>query len=181
MIIELIKTKIKCDKTVQLVRKSLKAGYIDPNTSKHVRPLEGTPQGSVLSPLLANIVLNELDRYMDNLKKSFETGKKRGRKKEYDKITASHRIQFIQRTKPGSLALERRNIPSTDLNAPDFKRLMYLRYADDFVILVTGTKDEAKHIKHLVADVLNKKCGLELHKDKTTITACRDGFHFQGA
>lgn len=58
---------------------------------------------------------------------------------------------------------------------------MYLRYADDFVILVTGTMDDAKHIKHLVAETLNKKCGLELHKDKTSITACRDGFLFLGA
>lgn len=179
-----VKSQIKCDKTIQLVRKSLIAGYIDPNTNNHVKPSEGTSQGSVLSPLLANIVLNELDQRMDKIKQSFETGKKRSRNKEYDKLTS--RIQNLQKSHPGSpeikkLAMERRLIPSTDLNDPNFKRLMYLRYADDFVILVTGTMDDAKHIKHLVADTLNKKCGLELHEDKTAIAACRDGFLFLGA
>lgn len=179
-----IETVIKCDKTLQLIRKSLTAGYLDPKTSKLVRPTEGTPQGSVLSPLLANIVLNELDLGMDKIQNSYEKGKKRSRNKEYDKLTS--RIQYLQKSQPGStdirtLAMERRNIPSTDLNDPNFKRLMYLRYADDFVILVTGTMDDAKHIKHLVADILLKKCGLELHKDKTAITACREGFLFLGA
>lgn len=184
IIMKRIETVIKCDKTLQLIRKSLTAGYLDPETSKLVRPTEGTPQGSVLSPLLANIVLNELDLSMDKIQNSYEKGKKRSRNKEYDKLTS--RIQYLQKSQPGStdirtLAMERRNIPSTDLNDPNFKRLMYLRYADDFVILVTGTMDDAKHIKHLVADILLKKCGLELHKDKTAITACREGFLFLGA
>ena len=64
---------------------------------------------------------------------------------------------------------------------PNFKHLIYLRYADDFVILIIGSIDEAKHIKHMVADCLNKKCGLELYKDKTLITATKDGFSFLGA
>lgn len=179
-----IGARIKCDKTLQLIRKSLTAGYLEPNTLRFIRPTEGTPQGSVLSPLLANIVLNELDLSMDKIQKSFEVGKKRTRNKEYDKLTS--RIQYLQNSHPGSpeiktLAMARRNIPSSDLNDPNFKRLMYLRYADDFVILITGTMDDAKHIKHLVADILQKKCGLELHKDKTAITACREGFLFLGA
>lgn len=64
---------------------------------------------------------------------------------------------------------------------PDFKRLMYLRYADDFVILVSGSINDAKLVKVRAADVLQKQCGLELNKDKTLITATKEGFRFLGA
>jgi len=173
-----------CDKTLQLIRKSLTAGSIDPATNEHIRPTEGTPQGSVFSPLLANIVLDELDQSIEKIRTSFESGKKRSRNKEYDKLTSQ--IQYLQKSQPGSSAVKeladiRRSLPSLNPMDPNFKRLMYLRYADDFVILVTGSIDDAKHIKHLVADNLKKKCGLELHKEKTTITAIKEGFTFLGA
>ena len=90
---ERISNTVKCDKTLQLIRKSLTAGYIDPMNGTHVRPTEGTPQGSVLSPLLANIVLNELDHCVAKMKSSFEIGKKRARNPEYDKLTS--RIQHL--------------------------------------------------------------------------------------
>lgn len=64
---------------------------------------------------------------------------------------------------------------------PNFKRLMYLRYADDFVILIIGSINEAKYIKQLVADILKSKCGLELNEEKTKISATKEGFKFLGA
>ena len=179
-----IESYVTCDKTLQVIRKSLTAGYIDPETGALVKTTEGTPQGSVMSPLLANIVLNELDDKVEEIKARFEKGKKRTRNKEYDLITSQ--IQYLQRTQPGSpkikeLALRRRSLPSSDLFDPNFRRLMYLRYADDFVILISGPIHDAKHIKHLIADILVKKCGLVLHKDKTLITATNEGFKFLGA
>jgi len=131
-----------------------------------------------------NIVLNKLDQKMEDIKKSFNKGAKRAKNKEYDAITS--RLQTLRKNKKGSseikkLAATRRYHPSLDPFDSNFKRLMYLRYADDFVILVIGSINEAKHIKHQVADILNKKCGLELHKDKTIITASKDGFKFLGA
>nr|CEG03731.1 unnamed protein product [Fusarium pseudograminearum CS5834] len=80
-----------CDKTLQLVRKSLKAGYIHPDTGEHIRSTEGTPQGSVFSPLLANIVLDEFDKQVEKIKSSFDQGNKRARNKEYAKLQS--RIQ----------------------------------------------------------------------------------------
>lgn len=167
-----------------LIRKSLKAGYIDPDNGELRIPKQGTPQGSVLSPLLANIVLNELDKFMTKTKFTFEKGKKKARNQDYDKITS--KIQRLQTSKPGSpeiksLAVERRSIPSTIQNDPNFKRRMYLRYADDFVILVSGSSDDAIMIKNRVKDILLKKCGLELNKEKTIISATKDGFKFLGA
>lgn len=181
---ERIESTIKCDKTLQLIRKSLTAGYIDPESGEHIKSVEGTPQGSVLSPLLANIVLNELDQSMDKIKSSFEIGKKRTRNKEYDKITS--KIQSLQKYNPGSpeikeLAIKRRSIPSVMPIDPNFKRLMYLRYADDFVVLITGNINDAKHIKSIISDIITKKCGLTLHDDKTLITALKEGFMFLGA
>lgn len=175
---------IDCDKTIQLIRKSLTAGYIDTDTGKHIRTTEGTPQGSIFSPLLANIVLNELDMKLDDIKLSFEKGKKRARNKEYEGIGS--RIQGLKTYHPGSprikeLAIKRRFLPSLDPFDPNFKRMMYLRYADDFIILISGSLNDAKHIKNLVADILTKNCGLELHKEKTLITATKDGFKFLGA
>lgn len=66
-------------------------------------------------------------------------------------------------------------------NDPNFKRMMYLRYADDFIILVAGSSDDAHLIRGRIKDVLNKKCGLLLNVDKTIITATKDGFNFLGA
>lgn len=180
----IIGKKIICDKTMQLIRKSLTAGYIDQETGTHVTSNMGTPQGSVLSPLLANIVLNELDSYIDEFKDSFEKGKKRAKNKEYDSLTS--KIQNLQRFHPGSpeikrLAVLRRKIPSTKFNDPDFKRIMYLRYADDFLILIAGSSSDAKMIKNRICDILDKRCGLELNKEKTVITATKDGFKFLGA
>jgi group II intron reverse transcriptase/maturase len=180
----IIGKKIICNKTMQLIRKSLTAGYIDQETGTHVIPKMGTPQGSVLSPLLANIVLNELDRYMEEFKVNFEKGNKRAKNKEYNSITS--KIQNLQKFHPGSpeikrLAVLRRKIPSTMFNDPNFKRIMYLRYADDFIILVAGSSNDAKMIKNRICDILDKRCGLELNKEKTVVTATKDGFKFLGA
>lgn len=77
--------------------------------------------------------------------------------------------------------MRKRSTPSMDMFDPGFRRLMYLRYADDFVVLISGSKNEAKHIKHRIAEILDKKCGLLLHEDKTLITSTKEGFKFLGA
>jgi retron-type reverse transcriptase len=173
-----------CDKTLQLIRKFLVAGYIDPDTCQHIITPEVTPQGSIFSPLLANIVLNELDKKIEDIKLSFEKGHKRARNKEYDNLTS--RIQYLQKRPPISpeiteLDVKRKNIPSLDPKDPNIRRLMYLRFAYDFVVLIAGSIDDANHIKHLIADTLTNKCGLELHKDKILISSTKEGFKFLGA
>jgi retron-type reverse transcriptase len=157
IIMKCIESNTTCDKTLQLIRKSLTVGYNDPNSGEHIQTTLGTP-------LLANILLKELDKKILDIKNSFEKGKKRARNKEYDALTS--RIQSLNKFPPGSpviteLAIQRRYKPSLTPSDPDLRRLMYIRYAGYFVILITGTIDDAKHIQHLISDILTKKCGLD--------------------
>jgi retron-type reverse transcriptase len=106
ILLKCIESNTTCDKTLQLIRKSLKAGYIDPNSGEHVKTTLGTPppRGSVFSPLLANIVLTELDKKVLDIKNSFEKGNNRAaakpeaRNKEYDALTS--RIQSLHKFHP---------------------------------------------------------------------------------
>ena len=84
---EILKRRVKCERTLTLVHKALKVGYIDPDTKQLVRSKIGTPQGSVLSPLLANIVLHELDEYLANeLMPKYNRGKRRRTNPEYNAV-----------------------------------------------------------------------------------------------
>ena len=74
-----------------------------------------------------------------------------------------------------------RKIPRYDTNDPNFRRIMYVRYADDFVILFTGPRSEATEIRDRVKIFLKDICGLDLNMDKTIISSTRKGFNFLGA
>nr|WPM94723.1 hypothetical protein [Ceratocystis fimbriata] len=164
---------------LQLINKWLKAGrIIDKRLARHKE--KGVPQGGVLSPLISNIVLHSLDEYMANYKNKFETGKLRKRNPEYAKLIYKRRV-----TKDPNIAAELtkkiRNTPSVISMDPNFKRIMYIRYADDFVVLTSSSKNEVIHIKNNIKDILKNKCGSELNDEKTTITNIRQTFDFLGA
>lgn len=82
---EIIKEDIKCEKTLKLIKSGLKAGYIEFG-NLHDNLIVGTPQGSILSPILCNIYLDKLDKFIEETKKEYETGTKRQRSTEYMKI-----------------------------------------------------------------------------------------------
>jgi hypothetical protein len=73
------------------------------------------------------------------------------------------------------------NLPSKDLMDSNFKRLIYTRYADDFVILVIGSMSDCFTLRRKIKDFLKNKLGLELNIDKTSITSTKEGFEFLGA
>ena len=180
LLLNLLKKRINCDKTISLIKKSLRNPYRD--NGQLVYPKKGTFQGSPLSPLLCNIVLHELDIFIDNLKKDFDKGVRRRKNPLYRKI--QHQLSYdskLSSLEKRKLAINLRSLVSKDFNDPDFRRLQYVRYADDFLIGVIGKRCEIVEVRLLVKNVLLNALHLTLNLDKTHITHFnRQGVNFLG-
>jgi group II intron reverse transcriptase/maturase len=164
---KLLRRKIACERTLDLVNKALKAGFVDPDTGQLQVPNVGTPQGSVLSPLLSNIVLHELDRYVETaLKPEYTKGKARQRCPDYNRLQRKGAL----RTKAESSAV--RHMSSKLMLDPNFKRMKYIRYADDWIILLSASRTEAMSIRSRIQRKL-QSLGLTLNLNKTKISHLR--------
>jgi group II intron reverse transcriptase/maturase len=167
-LLAILSERIHDGRFLHLIRALLKAGYLD--LQRYHPTLSGAPQGGVLSPLLSNIYLDQLDQYVaQTLIPAHTCGRRRRRNPAYKRISR----QITTTLNPSvakALRKQRRAIPSIDPFDPDYRRLHYLRYADDFVLGFAGPRAEAEaikqHIKHWLADQLH----LELSEQKTLIT-----------
>jgi group II intron reverse transcriptase/maturase len=158
----------------RLMRELLDAGYMEDWT--YNQTLSGVPQGGVVSPILANILLNKLDRFVeDTLIPQYTKGDERRRNSEYQKLLlkAWRYRRKGQAEQAKSLRKQAQRMPSVDVNDPDFRRLRYVRYADDFLLGLVGTKAEAQEIKRQLHRFLHDELGLELSEAKTLITHAR--------
>lgn len=158
---------------VGLIAKLLKAGYME--DWKYNKTYSGTPQGGVISPILSNIFLHQLDQFVETvLLPTYNKGKRRKSNPAYGKFTTRSRTAYEK----GNLEEARywrqvsRNLPSQDPRDPEFRRLRYVRYTDDFILGFIGSKAEAREIRKQVADFLSS-IGLELSFEKTKITHAR--------
>lgn len=191
ILIGILKERISDDRFIRLIRKFLNAGYIE--DWKFQKTYSGTPQGGIVSPLLANIYLDRLDKYMKEYITKFDKGEKRrpsrvrrdfenARRRTVRKLKTvedeSERAVLIQKIKAEDK--ERAMFPSCDEMDTDYKRLKYVRYADDFLIGIIGSKQDAKEVKEDIKNFLYEKLKLELSDEKTLITHTEDSARFLG-
>lgn len=171
VLITMLSRQIQDGRFIRLIKNMLEAGYLD--DWKFHKTISGTPQGGVISPLLANIYLHQFDKWVgEELIPQYTRGKKQKANSAYNRL--SRRIKCYQDKgdykKAHQLIVERRNLPSVDTYDTNYRRLRYVRYADDFILGFTGSKAEAKNIKKQVGDFLKIKLHLELSQEKTLIT-----------
>lgn len=175
VLVKLIARRIRDDKTLTLIRKTLKAGYVDPETKMVTKPSLGTPQGSVISPLYSNIVLHQMDRYLTKLAQLYHKGNVRRINPVWRSVNRRTSLRKVEkRTLYQAL-------PSRDPLDPNYRRMMYVRYADDFVILVSGPRTECESTKSRLTAFMHSRLGLKVSPEKTRITSTAKGFHFLGA
>jgi group II intron reverse transcriptase/maturase len=174
-LLRILARQILDNRFLRLMANLLKAGYLEDWIFNST--LSGTPQGGIVSPLLSNIYLNELDAYVeDKLIPHFTSGTKRQRNAEY------RHLEYLLRAakKAGDwktwtrLRQEMIRLPSCATHDPNFRRLSYVRYADDFLLGFIGPKDEAETIKSSIKNFLAEELRLELSEAKTLITHGRD-------
>ena len=194
-LIELLKKKIDDARFLRLIEAMLKAGYLEDWTYQKTH--SGVPQGSIVSPILANIYLHELDTFIKGLKKQFEQGKKRKGNPLYNHYTG--KIRRL-RAKWDSLSGKegetktretiqneirridqlRKRIPSRDPFDSGYKRLFYCRYADDFCLGIIGSYADAETIRRSVKEFIEETLKLTIAEEKSHISHSRQGATFVG-
>jgi group II intron reverse transcriptase/maturase len=172
-LLKIISRDCKDEKLISLIRSVLKAGHMDEFGKIHNHLEIGTPQGSILSPILCNIFLHELDIFMEELKLEINTGDRRKKSTEYNKI--ANRVKYLRKkgmvesniTEYNQLLKKMITIPSLKYDE-DYVRILYIRYADDFIIGVEGSYNIAESILNRVKEFV-KELNLNLNESKTGI------------
>ncbi len=181
VLINTLRKRITDDRFLRLIRKFLNAGYVE--DWKFHNTYSGTPQGGIVSPILANIYLDSLDKYVKEYIQRFDKGGKRKpgkeriefdneRKRTVRKLKSvkdeTEKTALVARLK--AIEQERAAFPSGDEMDENYRRLKYVRYADDFMLGVIGSKEDANRIKEDIKSFLSQTLALELSDEKTLIT-----------
>lgn len=171
VLMSILGEKIQDNRLLKLVRTMLQAGYME--NWKYNPTFSGTPQGGVASPLLANIYLDRLDKFVETeLLPQYNRGGSRRKNLEWVKV--NNLINHHRKTLPAdayqALVRQRRTMSSFDTSDPNYRRLTYVRYADDFLLGFAGPKDEAEQIKARLKQFVESHLKLQLSDEKTLIT-----------
>jgi group II intron reverse transcriptase/maturase len=175
-LVAILRKKIKDERFLNLIWKLLNAGYMDLHGERK-DSLIGSPQGGIVSPILANVYLHELDAFVEGLRTELEKGKEKRRNPTWRRlIKRKHRLIARKQTRTGEfkdLLKRTRDVPAMLVNDPEFIRVKYLRYADDWLIGVCGSRALAEEIKERVKCFLKDHLHLTLSEEKTCITNTR--------
>ena len=192
ILINLLRKKIEDERFLRLIWKFLRAGYAEEWVFH--KTYSGCPQGGIISPVLSNIYLNELDMYVEEYKSKFDRGKEREKDSEYKniynkictrqkkltklKINDEKYEEMLSEIK--DLKKKMHEISEVNQIDKEYRRLYYTRYADDFIIGLIGSKEEAIKIKDDIEKFLKSKLDIVLSGEKRCITHSNKFVHFLG-
>ena len=154
VLLSVLGEKLHDNRFLRLLKYLLKAGYVE--DWKYGRTLSGTPQGGIVSPILANIYLDRLDKYVETMLIPAHTrGTERRRNRPYGLLM--NQAAYHRRAGNHELALQLRQqmqqLPSSDPYDPGYRRLRYVRYADDFVLGFIGPKARSRAGKGVLGNI----------------------------
>jgi group II intron reverse transcriptase/maturase len=176
LLLTTLSEKIHDGRFIKLISKLLDAGYLE--DWRYHQTLSGVPQGSIASPILSNILLNKLDSFVSTvLIPHYTRGEKRKRNNAYDRLAGRvYRLRKQgQKEAARKMKAQMQKLPSLDTHDPNYRRLRYIRYADDFGLAFIGPKSEAEEIKRQLTTSLREELKLNLSEEKTLITHARNG------
>ena len=171
VLLEIMREKIHDNRFLRLVSQLLRAGYLE-DWKRHAT-YSGTPQGGIVSPMLANIYMDRLDRFVEGvLLPAYNRGERRRQNPEYGRTV--RQMQGLRKAgrekEAASLRPILRSLPYGNTHDPEYRRLRYIRYADDFLLGFAGPRNEAEEIKNRIGEFLGDSLKLELSEFKTLLT-----------
>ena len=190
----ILRRKIRDEYFLGLIWKFLRAGYID--EWEYYETYSGAAQGSIISPILSNIYMNELDVFMNEYKNAFDKGEKRSDNKEYsrrkarwnnakitlqrdwDNYSSEEKERAVQQVEEKRQSWIR--MSSMEPMDENYRRITYCRYADDFLIGIIGNNEDAQKVKEDVKNFLQEHLKLKLSEEKTLITHATQKARFLG-
>ena len=191
VLIRCIQKKIKDARLMKLIHKFLKAGYLEDFVYHNT--YSGCPQGGTISPILANIYLHELDLYVAELSKGFQKPYKSRITAEYSRLSGrmTRVKQKIKKAEEaGNMAEKERllkelkklrsQLLKTPCKSQTDKEIRYVRYADDFIIGVRGSREDCEEIKRKLSCFIRDSLKMELSEEKTLITHSNTYARFLG-
>lgn len=191
ILVNILKERIADERFIRLIRKFLKAGYAE--QWKFHNTYSGTPQGGIVSPILANIYLDKFDKYMKMYADKFNKGERRKVSSEYRRLNnkktrLAKKLKSVtdESVRAGMITEIKETLAQTYVTPchepmdANYRRIQYVRYADDFLIGVIGSKSECQAIKADIKEFMTEQLGLELSDEKTLITNAKDKAKFLG-
>jgi nicotine oxidoreductase len=169
VLVKTLRKKIHDERFLNLIWKLLKAGYMDLHGRKK-ESLIGSPQGGILSPILANVYLHELDDFVEELRAKHEKGKRKVRNLTYQRLSWQ-KSRMVKRGETKTREFQRisqqmRTLPTLQVDDPGFIRIKYLRYADDWIVGIWGSHALAEQVKQEIKTFLSDQLQLTPSRGK---------------